>query len=107
MHGDGISSLFSLLFGLFIMKEGFGLDFGELRHPGSGFFILFGGMLLVAFSTILLLQSFLRKPATTDSDEPEEKGNPRNIIYLIMSLIVYALTFEWIGFVICTFFLMK
>ncbi|MFC1815723.1 tripartite tricarboxylate transporter TctB family protein [Thermodesulfobacteriota bacterium] len=105
MNGDRLSSLFLLLFGLFISKESFKLDIGDLHQPGPGFFLLFGGILLVGFSTILMLQSFLATLEKTESKAPEEKQNFRAVVYCVISLIVYALLFDWMGYILCTFFL--
>jgi putative tricarboxylic transport membrane protein len=103
--GDRISSLFGLLFALYILKESFGLDVGRLHQPGPGFFSLFGGILLGVFSIILFVRSLLPRPRRKDRKAEGEEENPRFVIYVFVGLLVYTFIFEWLGFILSTFLL--
>ncbi|MFC1817270.1 tripartite tricarboxylate transporter TctB family protein [Thermodesulfobacteriota bacterium] len=105
MIGDRISGFFWFLFGLFILKESFRLKTGVLSQPGPGFFSLLGGILLLVCTTILFLQSILFKSRAVDSKEQGEKKNHQVLIYLFVALLAYALLFEFLGFILCTFFI--
>ena len=107
MKNDRLCGIFGLLFAAYILKEGFAYDLGDLHGPGPGFFPLLGGMLLALFSTILLLQSVMKKTETSGKQDnvPGEKENLRVVGYLVIALVIYALLFEQVGFIINTFFL--
>ena len=102
--GNRISSIFGLLFALFVMREGYRLDVGGFRQPGPGFFTFLGGMLLGVFSAILLIRSFWGKAEKGVTGVGKEE-NPRVVVYIVAALILYALLFEALGFILCTFFL--
>lgn len=105
MTGDRISSLFGLLFALYILKESFELDVGGLHQPGPGFFSLFGGILLGVFSIILFVRSILSQPGRKDRKAEGEEENPRFVIYVFVGLLAYTFIFEWLGFILSTFLL--
>lgn len=105
MSGNRISCLFGLLFALYIIRESFGIDVGEFHEPGPGFFPLVGGILLAVLATILLLQSILVKSRTMDSTAQGERVNSRLPVYTLIGLLVYALIFNRLGFLLSTFLL--
>lgn len=102
--GNKISSILGLLFAIFIMKEGYQLDVGGFGRPGPGFFVFFGGILLAIFSAILLIQSSLGKEKIELTRDTKVE-NPMTVGYIVGVLILYAILFETLGFILCTFFL--
>lgn len=101
-------NFFWLAFGLFIMEESYRLNLGQMHKPDSGLFPFLIGILITALAIILLIQAYKRKSA-----EKEKKGkiNYKNILLTLLFLYVYALIFEWLGFIfsafLLIFFLMK
>lgn len=102
MGSDRVTSIFWIIFGLLLAEESYRLNLGQLRKPDSGLFPFIISLGMVLFSFILLIKSLLNKPEEWGK---KEKLNYRNIILCIVLLYAYALTFEWIGFIPCTFLL--
>jgi putative tricarboxylic transport membrane protein len=105
MNGNKISGGFWFLFAVLIIREGVRLDIGSFHEPGPGFMSLLGGILLAVFSALLLLQSFLGKPRSTDGELRRGKENPWLLFFILIGLVIYVFIFEWLGFIISTFLL--
>ena len=103
--GDRVSSLFGLLFALYILKESFDLDVGGLHQPGPGFFSLFGGIFLGVFSAILFFRSLVSQARKKDRKAKGQEENLRFVFYVFAGLLVYAFVLEWLGFILSTFLL--
>ena len=107
--GDGTAGLFGTFFGIFIIIKSFSLDIGGFHQPGSGFFPLFGGILLSVLSLVLLFRSILVGFRTTGVMARGEKGgvgkSPWVVVYAFIGFLIYALMFEWLGFILSTFLL--
>jgi putative tricarboxylic transport membrane protein len=89
--------------GLYIAFEGYRLQLGTLKSPGSGFLVFWTGIMISALSVALFISS-LRK-----------KGEQRTLwkgtrwatcVKLMVSLFVYALIFKEVGFLLSTFLLL-
>jgi putative tricarboxylic transport membrane protein len=97
---DTISGLFLLLVSVAICVGSLRLDVGTPNTPGSGFFPLLTGLVLAAFSIIILVQ------ARKEEDKPVrfwEPGANRKGIYLsFLFILFYALLLERAGFVVST-----
>ncbi len=105
MKWDSISGLLGMAVGIFISVKSFELGVGGLHQPGAGFFPLVGGILLTAFSVILLVQSISVKVKSTGAATQDGGGNPRLAVYAFCAVVVYALVFEPLGYILSTFFL--
>ena len=105
MTGDKVSSILGLLLALFILREGVRIDLGGIHQPGPGFFMFAAGMLLAVCSAIVLVRSLLFKAKGKDSHQAAGGGNLWLAGYVLGALFVYAFVFEWLGFIVATFFL--
>jgi cobalamin synthase len=105
MMGDRITGLFGLLFALYVLMGSLRLDVGGLHQPGPGFFSFFGGILLAVFSAILLVRSMLTKGEDGGKKKKGEEENPKAVIFVVIALVIYGMVLEFLGFVLCTFFL--
>jgi len=103
MKQDKISSILGLLFAIYIFRQSSLIDIGSLHQPGPGFFMLIAAILLAVCSIIVLLQSFRVKSSEQDGLKAAEKGQDWLIGGVLAALIVYALIFEWLGFILSTF----
>lgn len=94
---DMVSGLFFLCFSLFVLWESLLLGLGTLQKPGSGFLSFYTGVVLLALSLILIRESWgIRKAGEISS---------RRVVFALVSIIVYSLVLESVGFIVSTFFL--
>jgi hypothetical protein len=91
------SGLFFFAFSLFVLWESLRAGLGTFHKPGSGFLSFCAGVILAAFSLMLVYQGWgLRK---------SEKPLSLRVIFALASLFVYSLVLETLGFMIATFLL--
>lgn len=99
---DRVSGLFWLLFSMFVSYESYKLGLGTLHQPGPGFLFFWTGIVTAILSLIVVLMS-LKKPSLEEAKEPIfGKGHVTKIILVLLSLFLYALFMEWLGFLIVT-----
>jgi hypothetical protein len=99
MRGFDRSSLFLLLFSLFICLDSYRMDLGTLGRPGPGLFPFGAGLVLGILSISALFVSALRE------ETPGEIGRAGKykILLVLCALVAYGLTLEWAGFLVTTF----
>ena len=95
-------NFFWLAFGIFIMEESYRLNLGKMHKPDSGLFPFLIGILITALAIILLIQAYKGK---SEEKKKKEEIHYKNILLTLLSLYVYALIFEWLGFIFSTFLL--
>jgi putative tricarboxylic transport membrane protein len=103
---DRYSSLFWAGVGLYIAYEGHQLKLGTLGSPDSGFFIFWTGIVLTGLSLVLFSQTlFSLKEA---GGRRVSWGGPRwtKGAKMMAALLLYALLFKWLGFIVSTFLLL-
>jgi len=96
------SSILLVCLGGFTLWQAEKLNLGNLRTPGPGFFPFCLGALLAGAALVILVRSLKQKTASSP------KGN-RSYIRVILALagiFAYSLTFEFLGYLLATFFLM-
>jgi putative tricarboxylic transport membrane protein len=97
---DRSSALICLGFAIAVGIEAFRLGPGKLGTPGPGLTPLFYASILALLSVIL----FLRSRNSSDSFVIVLRW--RSILSILTILLVYGLTIEKLGYLICTFFVM-
>lgn len=98
-----ISILWAAL-GLYLVFEGYRLKLGTFREPGPGFLIFCAGVSLSALSMALFFHTYFSKE---DKKRVSWKGLQwPKVIKLMTSLLVYALVFKSMGFLVSTFLLL-
>jgi len=105
-RGDRFSSSIWGVLGIYIAYEGYKLDLGTLSNPKGGFLIFWAGGILAGLSLLLFLQTFWQK-----DEKKEDQGLWEGVrwgrgVRLMLSLLIYALVFKTLGFIISTFFLL-
>jgi putative tricarboxylic transport membrane protein len=95
------SSLFWLVFSIFICFGSIRLKIGTFHNPGTGFFPFLAGIVFAGLSLILLIQSLV---AGEDVEGILGKVRWKNIIVVLICLVVYAVVLEKLGFMISTIF---
>jgi putative tricarboxylic transport membrane protein len=99
---ERISAFLGVVVALSICFGSVRLNFGELNKPGPGFFPFLVGSILGMLSSFLFLQSFKKLPG--DEKRPFWPNPKRSlkITYILISLILYALGMEYLGFFFST-----
>jgi putative tricarboxylic transport membrane protein len=102
---DRISSLFWLFFAIYIFIESLHIGIGRLQKPQAGFMAFGGSLLLGILSLTLFIQTFFRKE---EAEITSSFSIPlwKRISVVMVSLVVYAIVFEKLGYLIDTFLLM-
>lgn len=91
------SGIFFFGLSLFVIGESLRLNLGTLKMPGSGFVSFCAGIALFSLSLALIYSGRgMRVPL---------KPHARRVIIALLSLFVYSLVLESLGFIIATFFL--
>ncbi len=99
---DRISGVFWLAFGLFICIESYRLGLGTLHKPGPGFLYFWTSIFLIIMSIVVLIRS-------KGTGEPGASifgaEKPRKIVFVLVSLFLYAVFMETVGFIPITLLL--
>jgi len=102
---DRFSGVFWLVFGLFICIESYRLGLGTLHKPGPGFLYFWASIFLIIMSIVVLIRAW----SSMGTEEPEAsifgKQNPRKIVLVLLSLFLYAIFMEMVGFIPITLLL--
>jgi putative tricarboxylic transport membrane protein len=99
---DRVSGLFWLIFSVFVSYASYKLGLGTLHQPGPGFLFFWTGIVTAILSFIVVLMS-LRMRSPEEAQEPIfGKGRITKIILVLISLFLYALFMERLGFLIVT-----
>jgi putative tricarboxylic transport membrane protein len=99
---DRVSGFFWLTFSAFVSYQSYKLGLGTLHQPGPGFLFFWTGIVTAILSFIVIVMS-LRKRPPEDAPEPTfGKGNVTKIVLVLISLFLYALFMERLGFLIVT-----
>jgi putative tricarboxylic transport membrane protein len=103
---DRSSSLIWGALGIYIAYEGYKLDLGTLGNPKCGFFIFWAGFILAGLSFLLFLQTFWQKDKKKEDQGLWEGVQWSRGVRLMVALLIYALVFKSLGFIISTFLLL-
>ena len=102
---DSISSAFWLVFGLLVSLESYRLGLGSLHQPGPGFLYFWTGVFLMILSLGILARARSGLGAAPSHGSVSPKANKGKVLAVLLSLFLYAVLLEAIGFVILTFLL--
>jgi putative tricarboxylic transport membrane protein len=92
--------LFWLAVGAFVTWQGWLLELGTLREPGSGFIFFWLGLAIGGFALFIAFKGARGEGPLLDDLWRGTRW--RNVLLVIVALIVFALFFERLGFVICS-----
>ncbi len=100
--GDPVSGLFWLIFSAFVSYESYKLGLGTLHQPGPGF-LFFWTSIVTAILSVTIVMISLRKRPPEEAQQPAfGKKNVTKIVLVLISLFLYALLMEQLGFLIVT-----
>lgn len=89
--------------GLYFAFEGYQLGMGTFKNPGCGFLIFWAGIILAGLSLLLLIQTFFSVDPKKEKQEIWEGLQWHKGIYMMVSLVIYALVIKWLGFILSSF----
>lgn len=91
-----------LVFACVSLIEANNLPFGSMRTPKSGFFSIILAVLLWILSLMLLVQSLRRRTFRAGNVEMISISW-KKLCLVTGALVAYGLSFEYLGYVICSF----
>lgn len=102
---DRISGIFWLIFSLIMSIESYRVGLGTLHKPGPGFLFFWTSIFLGIMSLITLVRAW-RTKKTGETEIPIfGKLNITKIILVLISIFLYALLMETLGFILITLLL--
>ena len=105
VRADRISGIFWLCFAVLVIIQSYHLGLGTLHKPGPGFLFFWVNIVLAIMSVIVLIRAWRSKKE--EGPQPAIFGtqNVSKIIFVMISLFLYALLMEIIGFIPVTLLL--
>ena len=104
-RADRISGIFWLLFAIFVGIESYRLGLGTLHKPGPGFLYFWTSIALGIMSLVVLIQAGISKKVGVPEISIFGKQNMLKIALVLISVFLYALLMETLGFIPVTLLL--
>lgn len=102
---DRISGIFWLIFSVFVTIESYRLGLGTLHHPGPGFLFFWAAIVLGIMSLIIFIRAWRNRESEEARIHHFGKLNIKKMILVMISVLLYALLMEKLGFIPITFLL--
>jgi hypothetical protein len=103
-RADQASGTFWFIFSVFISYESYNLGLGSLLQPGPGFFFFLTGIVTALLSLTIILRSLKTRAPQAEGAAFGKRGVAK-IIPVLLSLFLYAMLMEQLGFLIVTLLL--
>jgi putative tricarboxylic transport membrane protein len=101
---DRISGVLGLLFAIFMGIQSYGLGLGTLHKPGPGFLFFWTSIALGGLSLVVLIRALIdRRPG--EQGNIFDRQNLGKTVLVLVSVFVYAILMESIGFILVTLML--
>jgi putative tricarboxylic transport membrane protein len=105
IRADRISGIFWLCFAVLVIIQSYHLGLGTLHKPGPGFLFFWVNIVLGIMSLIVLIRAWVSKKEEGPQPAIFGRQNVAKIIFVLISLFVYALLMETVGFIPITLLL--
>lgn len=102
---DRISGSFWFIFSVIVSIESYRLGLGTLHQPGPGFLFFWASVFLGIMSLVILIRAVEKKKAGEPEVSIFGKQNKTKIVLVLISLFLYALLMEKLGFILVTLLL--
>ena len=108
MKADIVSGLLFGVLGVVAALHARSFGLGTLAEPGAGFFPFWGGILIAACSSAIILGAIVRLRAGWRVDVPAPLAVPNwpKAVLCVIALLAYAAMLPWFGFALSTFLTM-
>jgi putative tricarboxylic transport membrane protein len=100
---EWVPSIFLLVLSSFICQQSVVIGVGSLGQPGPGLLAFGSGIAMGGMALCLLIQSFVSKERSQEDLEPHSALKSVKLLMLCISLFVYALAVNRLGFILSTF----
>lgn len=104
-RADRISGIFWVVFALFVGIESYRLGLGTLHKPGPGFLFFWASIALGIMSLVILFRAWTGKKTGQPEASIFGKQNTLKILLVLISVFLYALFMEKLGFILVTLML--
>ena len=104
-RADRISAVFWLCFAILVSIESYRLGLGTLHKPGPGFLFFWTSIFLGILALVVLIRAWVGKETGDPTESIFGKQNTRKIIFVLISLFLYAIFMETVGFIPVTLLL--
>jgi putative tricarboxylic transport membrane protein len=104
-RADRISGIFWLLFSAFISIDSYRMGLGTLHQPGPGFLFFWTAVVMGILSIVIFVRAWVGKNAEGPESSIFGKENVLKIIFVLLSLFLYAFFMETLGFIPVTLLL--
>jgi putative tricarboxylic transport membrane protein len=102
--GELLSSLLLILVGTLFCRSSLHIGIGSINAPGPGLIPFGTGALLILFSVGTIAEVLITKRAEAQGSIPLFMGRRWGVIFsVLISLFVYALVLNFLGFLLATF----
>jgi putative tricarboxylic transport membrane protein len=97
--------------GIFVSSYAFKLGLGKLSGPGPGFMPFWLGVIIACLALYKLTKEFLLKKKESNTDTQTVNAAVKSsfigkLVFIIMTLLAYALLLDQAGYIIITFLVM-
>ena len=106
INSDRLSGLFWLAISIFVCVEASRIGIGDFHSQGPGFLPFWSGVMLSAFSIILVVTSTSKKPGRQEIKNLWTGMNWGKVVSVFILLLIYILLLPILGYLIATFGLM-
>jgi len=104
-RADWISGIFWLCFAVLVCIESRRLGLGTLHKPGPGFLFFWTSIFLGIMALVVLIRAWVAKKIGEPKESIFGKQNTGKIIFVLISLFLYAIFMETVGFIPVTLLL--
>ncbi len=104
-RADRISGVFWLCFSVLVIIQSYRLGLGTLHQPGPGFLFFWVNIVLGIMSLIVLIRAWVGRKSEGPHPALFGSQNMSKIILVLISLFLYAIFMESLGFILVTLLL--
>lgn len=102
LRSDRFSALFFLALAIYICQQAMEIEVGTLGQPGPGLLSFGAGAGIGLLALVLLIQTFMSGSHPEPKAETGRSGRTAIVVAISVSLFVYTLAVNWLGFILAT-----